>query len=170
MGALLKIYTCIFVQFLSNFSCGKTVWMRLKASPALKGLTGISLSSRDCSNTPPIPNSEASVWTIISASGSYICKTGREVSTSIITSNATWWAFCQLSIFGCPFLARSVRGDSLLYGRTEGSMITSKSYERSWRSLRDRSRSLLNLWEVIVRHPNLRSPPPPTSCPTYSSW
>ena len=38
MGALLKIYTCIFVQFLSNFSCGKTVWMRLKASPALKGL------------------------------------------------------------------------------------------------------------------------------------
>ena len=35
---LLKIYTCIFVQFLSNFSCGKTVWMRLKASPALKGL------------------------------------------------------------------------------------------------------------------------------------
>ena len=38
MGALLNIYTCIFVQFLSNFSCGKTVWMRLKASPALKGL------------------------------------------------------------------------------------------------------------------------------------
>ena len=38
MGALLKIYTCIFVQFLSNFSCGKTVWMRLKASPAFKGL------------------------------------------------------------------------------------------------------------------------------------
>ena len=38
MGALLKIYTCIFVQFLANFSCGKTVWMRLKASPALKGL------------------------------------------------------------------------------------------------------------------------------------
>ena len=38
MGALLKIYTCIFVQFLSNFSCGKTVGMRLKASPALKGL------------------------------------------------------------------------------------------------------------------------------------
>ena len=41
MGALLKIYTCIFVQFLSNFSCGKTVWMRLKASPALKGLISI---------------------------------------------------------------------------------------------------------------------------------
>ena len=46
-GALLKIYTCIFVQFLSNFSCGKTVWMRLKASPALKGLktTIFALSS-----------------------------------------------------------------------------------------------------------------------------
>ena len=42
MGASRKIYTCIFVQFLSNFSCGKTVWMRLKASPALKGLTGSS--------------------------------------------------------------------------------------------------------------------------------
>ena len=45
MGALLKIYTCIFVQFLSNFSCGKTVWMRLKASPALKGLTQFPASN-----------------------------------------------------------------------------------------------------------------------------
>ena len=43
MGALLKIYTYIFVQFLSNVSCGKTVWMRLKASPALKGLILIKI-------------------------------------------------------------------------------------------------------------------------------
>ena len=50
MGALLKIYTCIFVQFLSNFSCGKTVWMRLKASPALKGLITFAVINQTSPN------------------------------------------------------------------------------------------------------------------------
>ena len=56
MGALLKIYTCIFVQFLSNFSCGKTVWMRLKASPALKGLIINCIFPSGCRLSPSMKN------------------------------------------------------------------------------------------------------------------
>ena len=69
MGALLKIYTSIFVQFLSNFSCGKTVWMRLKASPALKGLI-LCL-----------------IFSILFQSWS------RQTATTVFVYIGTWWFF-----------------------------------------------------------------------------
>ena len=91
MGALLKIYTCIFVQFLSNFSCGKTVWMRLKASPALKGLTIVGPNVDDIRFASRTKDSSVNIyWSL-----SWFAVFGDHFGFSPVSYDSWSWTNCQ---------------------------------------------------------------------------
>ena len=85
-----------FVQFLSNFSCGKTVWMRLKASPALKWLITFAVINQTS------PNSQGSCRNNSQCCLQNYIENGSELTSELtskwITFNNTQSNFAPISL------------------------------------------------------------------------